>query len=156
MLKTILKIVLIVLVTFGMSRLADAQETDRDLEKDIKTEINLNRIAKSQERLQLSTYHKKAADAINLIALNSYYDNLVENSIGIQEDWNKIWEPVDKEFQKYFAHYNVVVIRESDYKDELRKTMYDKAAYYYKAENYEMSLSAIRYKNKIFLTILTW
>lgn len=143
-------------VTFGIYMLADAQVFDRALEGEIKVEINLNRIAKSQERLQLSTYHKRAADSINHIAFISYQNNVVENSLGIQEDWDKIWEPVDKEFRKYFASYNVVVIKDGDYKKELREMMPNKEAHFYNAQNYEMSLSAIRDGNKIFLTVLTW
>lgn len=157
MLKTtLLKLIavgLLVGITFYSCK---AQEFDRTLEKDIKTEINLNRNAKSQAPLYLSSYHKTACDSITMIALRSYLANTTNNSLGAGEDWEKIWAPVDQEMTKYFAHYNIVVIKDGDYKSELKHSLFDKQSYFYKLENSEMSLSALRYDGKIFLTVLTW
>lgn len=133
-----------------------AQTFDPLLEKHIKTEINMNRLARSQNPLQLSSFHKKHADSINMVTYISYNENVTEDSRGRQEDWPKIWERVDAEFKKYYAYFNVMVIKDGDYKTELKKQMFDRQSYFYKPENYEISLSAIRHGDKIFLTILTW
>lgn len=149
------KVILTILLALYIN-ICTAQDFDRILEKDIKTAINLNRIAKSQNPLHLSSYHKKAADSINRIAYDSFIKHVVHDSRGYQENWVKIWEPVDAEFQKYFAHFNVLIIKDGNYEEELKREMLSREAYYYKQENYEVSLSAIRHGDKIFLTILTW
>lgn len=156
MFKTVLKFIAATLLLSISFYACSAQEFDRLLEKDIKTEINLNRIAKSQSPLHLSTYLKAATDSITQKLVDSYVKNSFTNSRGAQEDWKKIWEPIDREITKNYGCYNIVVINDSDYRKELKQTLFDKQSYYYKLENSQMSLSAIRYDNKIFLAVLTW
>jgi hypothetical protein len=149
------KALLTILFLFSLT-MCFSQDFDRLLEKDIKTEINLNRIIKSQNPLHLSSYYKSAADSINLIACQSYIKHVIQDSQGYREDWTKIWEPIDAEFEKYFAHFNVVVIKDGNYKEELKKQLFSPQAYFYKLELSEMSLSAITLGDKVFLTVLTW
>lgn len=153
----IFKVVLITTLLVWIGNKAQAQDFDRDLQKTIKTEINLNRIAKSQDRLHLSNYYQKRADSVNLVTFQSYLANAQTTSLGHQEDWSKIWAPVEHEMDKAeHANYNVILIVDGDYKKKLRDHLFDKNAFYYKLEHTEVSLSAIRYDNKIFLTVLTW
>lgn len=154
------KVILIILVTIllvWVGGKAQAQIFDTDLKKTIKTEINLNRIAKSQNPLHLSSYYQKRADSVNYVTFQSYLANVQTTSFGHQEDWSKIWSPVELEMDKAeHANYNIILITDGDYKNKLREHMYDGNAFYYKLEHTEVSLSAIRYDNKIFLTVLTW
>jgi hypothetical protein len=113
-------------------------------------------MAKSQSPLHLSSYHQKAADSINRIAYESFINHVVHDSRGYREDWVKVWEPVEEEFEKYFAHFNVLIIKDGNYKEQLKREMLSRDAYYYKLENSEISLSAIKHGDIVLLTILTW
>lgn len=153
----ILKVVLITILLVWVGNKAQAQDFDRNLQKSIKTEINLNRIAKSQNTLHLSSFYQKRADSVNYITFKSYMANAQTTALGYQEDWSQIWSPVELEMDKdAHANYNVILITDGDYKKKLREHLFDSNAFYYKLEHSEVSLSAIRYDNKIFLTVLTW
>jgi hypothetical protein len=136
---------------------ARSQDFDRLLEKDIKTEINLNRIAKSQNPLQLSSFHKKLTDSLTLLAYNSYVEYASVNSLGVQEDWQKIWQQVlSKLDTDHYYDFNATMLRYGDYKKGMKEDMLNNSAFYYKLENQNISLSAIRFGDKIFLTTVTW
>lgn len=154
------KIILMLLLTTLLVYLggkAQSQDFDRLLEKNIKIEINLNRIAKSQSPLSLSFFRKKMADSINHVTFQSYLSNVQVNAAGSQEDWKNIWPIVENGMDKdIHANYNILIIKDGDYVKKLREHLYDKEAFYYKLENSDISLSAIRYDNMVFLTVLTW
>lgn len=138
--------------------ICSGQDFDRQLEKSIKTEVNMNRIAKSQNPLDLSSFYKKLADSINMMAAKSYLDNAQVTSKGVREDWEKIWAPVqDKlDLTPDHANYNVIYISDGDYKTKLREKLFDKTIFFYKLENSSISLSVIKADSKIFLTTITW
>jgi hypothetical protein len=141
----------------SISIILSAQDFDRLLEKDIKTEINLNRIAKSQNPLELSSFYKTAADSITAQAFRSYVNHTISNSLGVEEDWTTIEKDIKEQCSKYSdVAFNVQMLRYGDYKKALREDMLDKGAYYYKLENQSLSLSALRHGDKVFLTTITW
>jgi hypothetical protein len=134
-----------------------AQEFDRQLEKAIKTEINLNRIAKSQSPLDLSSIYKLTADSLNMLAYRFYLKNTQITTKGIEEDWDAIWAAMEEKMN--YDHHFVIAVdmyRHSDYKKILREAMWDKECDYYRLQTSEISLSAIKYGEKIFVTIITW
>ena len=63
---------LILTILILCSIMVNAQEFDRIAAKNIKTEINLNRIARSREPLDQAGYNQKRADSLNWLYYQKY------------------------------------------------------------------------------------
>ena len=132
-----------------------AQDFDRAIAKTIKTEINLNRIARSREPLNLVYDKQKIADSLTLLYYTKYKEETVENSRGTETDYDAINEALAEMVKDKTATYNFLILDEDDLVAELRGEMHEAGAHYYQLNATSITVSVIRYNGLLFVTILT-
>jgi hypothetical protein len=139
-----------------ISSALQAQEFDRGLAKTIKTEINLNRIARSREPLNLVYDKQKTADSLTLLYYTKYKEETKETSRGVETNYeaiNKALSEMSKD--KTTTTYNFLILNEDDLAAELRGEMHYEGASYYRITARGITISVIRYNGLLFVTILT-
>lgn len=135
-----------------------SQDFDRELEKNIKTEINLNRIAMSRNRLIPMDNYKAAADSLNKLVLKTYLEsqfrNTRENYVNDERIWNIVHSDWKSKHQNDFSVSHAIVV-DGDYKRALKNLVADRPAMYDRTESI-FAVSAIRHGKEIIITVVSF
>jgi hypothetical protein len=139
-----------------ISSALQAQEFDRALAKTIKTEINLNRIARSREPLTLVMTNQQRADSMNSLYYKAYKSSLTTNSRGAEViDYEAIEATMKAEITgDRKLNYYFIIIDEEGLDEELREMMFEDVHFYNLSTSY-ITISVINHEGMLIITILT-
>lgn len=143
--------------TLLITTYCQAQEFDRVMERNVRTEINLNRIARSHNRIDRHTADQVMCDSLNMKYFKRCQASIHETSRGVKKDFRKMHELMSDEMDKdETVNYNFFVIDNADeYRQDLKEMIHEKDAYFYRMTTSNITLSVIRFNDKLFVTILS-